>query len=224
MESILTPATPVAPPAPWFGGKRLLANRIIDRIAAIPHVAYVEPFLGMGGVFFRRPFRSKSEVINDLSQDVSNLFRVLQRHYVPLMDLLRWQITSRTEFDRLRAAEPSTLTDLERAARFLYIQRTAFSGLVRGAFAVDATAGARFDVSRLGPILDGVHQRLTGVVIERLPYPELIRRYDKPATLFYVDPPTGAEKAPTGLDYSPEQTSSNSQPNWRASRGGSSSP
>ncbi len=190
MESTLIPAAPVVPPAPYLGGKRRLAARIIERIAAIPHTTYAEPFLGMGGVFLRRPFRAKSEVINDISQDVITLFRVLQRHYVALMDMLRWQLTSRAEFERLNAAAADTLTDLERAARFLYLQRTAFGGKVAGrAFGVSPRDAGRFDVTRLGVILEHVHARLAGVVIERLPYAELLRRYDRPETLFYLDPP-----------------------------------
>ena len=199
MESILTPAAPVVPPAPYLGGKRRLAARIIERIAAIPHVTYAEPFLGMGGVFLRRPFRARSEVINDVSQDVITLFRVLQRHYVALMDMLRWQLTSRAEFERLNTAAADTLTDLERAARFLYLQRTSFGGKVAGrAFGVSPRDAGRFDVTRLGVVLEHVHARLAGVVIERLPYAELLRRYDRPETLFYLDPPYWGNEADYG--------------------------
>ena len=100
--------TNAVPPAPWVGGKRRLAGRIITRIGRIGHRTYVEPFVGLGGVFFRRKDRAPAEVINDISTDVTTLFRMLQRHYVPLMDMLRWQITSREQFDRLnRPLKPS---------------------------------------------------------------------------------------------------------------------
>ena len=182
--------TNAVPPAPWIGGKRRLASKIIARIGAIEHRTYVEPFVGMGGVFFRRPDRAAAEVINDISTDVATLFRILQRHYEALMDMLKWQLTSREEFERLRAAAADSLTDLERAARFLYLQRTAFGGKVAGRnFGVSPTTPARFDTTRLGPILEAVHDRLAGVVIERLPYADLIARYDRPGTLFYLDPP-----------------------------------
>lgn len=181
---------PIAPPAFWTGGKRRLAGRIISRLAAMPHRSYVEPFVGMGGLFFRRPVRAPAEVINDISTDVANLFRVLQRHYVPLMDLLRWQVTSRAEFERLLAANAETLTDLERAARFLYLQRAGFGGKIEGrSFGVSPRTPGRFDVQKLGTILEAVHERLSAVVIERLPYAALIDRYDRPETLFYLDPP-----------------------------------
>jgi DNA adenine methylase len=185
-ESIL----PVLPVAPYLGGKRRLAARVIDRLRPVSHACYAEPFVGMGGVFLRRDWRARTEVINDISRDVANLFRVLQRHYEAFLDMLRWQLTSRAEFDRLRAAAAETLTDLERAARFLYLQRTAFGGKVVGrSFGVSTSAGGRFDVAKLGPILEAVHDRLSGVVIECLPWPELLRRYDRPKTLFYLDPP-----------------------------------
>lgn len=186
--------------APYLGGKRLLATRIIERIAAIPHVTYCEPFIGLGGVFLRRPFRARAEVINDISRDVTNLFRILQRHYASFLGEIRWRLTTRAEFERLVAENPESLTDMERAARFLYLQRTAFGGKITGRnFGVSPAAPARFDVTELVAILEDVHDRLAGVVIEQLPYAELIARYDREGTLFYLDPPyAGGE-----TDYGP---------------------
>ncbi len=190
MECNLEPVRPARPPAPYMGGKRHLAPRIVERLSQIPHVTHVEVFLGMGGVFLRRPYRPKAEVVNDISSDVANLFRILQRHYVQFMDTLRWQLTSRADFERMGAAAAETLTDLERAARFLYLQRTAYGGKIVGRnFGVSPGIPARFDVTKLGPLLEEVHERLAGVVIERLPYAELIERYDRQGTLFYLDPP-----------------------------------
>src|SRR3546814_11677063 len=97
---------PVRPVAPWRGGKRALARTIAERIEEIEHTRSVEPFVGMGGVFFRRLSRPKLEVINDISTDVVNLFRTLQRHYQHFLDPLRFQTYSRAEFERLRASVP----------------------------------------------------------------------------------------------------------------------
>ncbi len=181
---------PTQTPAPYIGGKRKLAKRITAIIETIPHTTYAEVFLGMGGIFLKRRQAPKAEVINDLSGDVANLFRILQRHYPQFMDVLRFQITSRREFDRLSASDPATLTDLERAARFLYLQRVAFGGKVNGRnFGVDAGRGGRFNLTTLAPLFDEVHQRLAGVVIESLTWQKLIERYDRPETLFYLDPP-----------------------------------
>jgi DNA adenine methylase len=172
------------------GGKRQLAGRLVDMIEAVPHSTYAEVFLGMGGVFLRRRLAPAAEVVNDLSGDVANLFRILQRHYVPLLDELRWRLTGREEFARLLAQEPETLTDLERAARFLYVQRLAFGGKVAGrTFGVSKGLPGRFDVQKLAPVLEAIHERLTGVIVERLPWETFLGRYDSRETLFYLDPP-----------------------------------
>lgn len=186
----LTPVQRTLPVAPWLGGKRNLANRITAKLDTIPHTVYAEAFVGMGGIFLRRQKRPKAEVINDFGRDIATLFRVLQRHYPQFIECLRFQLTTRSEFERLVATRPETLTDLERAARFLYLQRTAFGGKVSGRnFGVSIERPARFNLTTLEPMLEDVHARLAGVVIECLPYQEFIRRYDSPGTLFYLDPP-----------------------------------
>ena len=186
----MTPVGPIAPVAPWLGGKRNLARLICSRIDAVPHTTYAEPFVGMGGIFLRRTVRPKAEVINDKGRDVANLFRILQRHYVAFLDCLRFQLTTRAEFERLVATNPDTLTDLERAGRFLYLQRTAFGGKVSGRnFGVSRDRPGRFNLTTLEPMLEDLHARLSGVVIECLDWSGFITRYDAPGTLFYLDPP-----------------------------------
>lgn len=144
----------------------------------------------MGGVFLRRPQPASTEVINDISGDVCCLFRMLQRHYGYFMDFMKFTLASRHEFERLKQTAPTTLTDLERAARFLYLQRMSFGGKVKGrTFGLSTGNGARFNLLHLAPMLDNLHARLAGVVIENLPYHEVIARYDRPHTLFYLDPP-----------------------------------
>ncbi|MDX3908440.1 MAG: DNA adenine methylase [Sphingobium sp.] len=186
----LQPVSPVSPAAGYQGGKRNLARRICPIIDQTEHDGYAEPFVGMGGIFLRRSARPRAEIINDISGDVATFFRVLQEHYPYLIDMLRWRLSSRAEFNRLLNMEPRLLTDLQRAARFLYLQRLAFGGKVSGRnFGVDTRAGGRFNVSKLEPMLADIHDRLAGVVIEQLPYGDFIKRYDRPGMLFYLDPP-----------------------------------
>lgn len=180
----------VRPAAGYIGGKRNLAGRLVDRIETIPHRTYAEPFVGMGGVFLRRRSAAKAEAINDISGEVVTFFRVLQEHYTYFLEMLRWRVASRAEFQRLLALPGDRLTDLQRAARFLYLQRLAFGGKVSGrTFGIDARSPARFNVTKLEPVLEEIHERLAGVTIEQLPYADFIRRYDTPETLFYLDPP-----------------------------------
>lgn len=189
-HSALRTIQPVRPAAPYVGGKRLLASSIIERINTIDHTLYAEPFVGMGGVFFRRDQIPPCEIINDYSGDVANFFRVLQRHHSHFMDVMQFQLTSRREFERLLAIDPTTLTDLERAARFLFLQKTTFGGkLTSRTFSVSTSFSGKFNVRKLASVLDEIHTRLASVVIENLPYQQFIDRYDSPTTLFYLDPP-----------------------------------
>lgn len=192
---------PARPVAPYVGGKRNLADRLVERIERIPHGCYAEPFVGMGGVFLRRTKAPAVEIINDRNRDVATLFRVVQRHYVPFTEMIRWQLTTRTDFERLSRTNPETLTDLERSARFLYLQRTAFGGKVAGRnFGVSLQHQARFDLERVLPMLEALHQRLNGVTIECLPFGAFIDRYDRKETLFFLDPPYWGSEADYGAE------------------------
>lgn len=195
-------AIPAAkPPAAYLGGKRNLAKRLCAVIDAHQHRTYVEPFVGMGGIFLRRSSRPSAEIINDLSGDVANLFRVVRRHYEPFVDELRFLPASRDEFERQRLLDPAALTDIERAVRFLYLQRLAFGGRVEGrTFGVRKEVGSRFALSKLRADLRALSRRLEPVTIERLDYAEVIRRYDSPQTLFYLDPPYDGTEG-YGLDF-----------------------
>lgn len=186
----LTAVSPVSPAAGYQGGKRNLARRICKLIAATDHDGYAEPFVGMGGIFLRRPVRARVEVINDISGDVATFFRVLQEHYPYFIDMLRWRVASRAEFERLRDLPADRLTDLQRAARFLYLQRLAFGGKVTGQnFGVSSGHASGFNLTRIEPMLADIHERLAGVTIEQLPFDRFIGRYDRPGMLFYLDPP-----------------------------------
>lgn len=178
------------PVAGYVGGKRNLAARLVRRIEAIPHVTYAEPFTGMGGVFLARKTKPDAEVINDANGEVANLFRVLQRHYEAFCDAMRWQIAARREFERMQASAPASLTDIERAVRFLYLQRLAFGSKVVGQnFGYSPGLPASFNIGKLRPMLEALHDRLAGVTIECLDFADFIARYDRPGTLFYCDPP-----------------------------------
>nr|WP_287188723.1 DNA adenine methylase [Rhodovulum sp.] len=182
--------SPIRPVAPYLDGKRNLARRICAMIDADGHTAYAEPFVGMGGIFLRRTRRPRAEFINDRGRDVYNLFRVLQEHYVAFLDLMRLQITTQAGFERLVQTDPDTLTDLQRAARFLYLQRRAFGGKPSGRnFGISTDRRGRFNLTTLEPDLEALHERLAGVTVTCMDWAAFITRVDRPGTLFYLDPP-----------------------------------
>ncbi|HAT51489.1 MAG: DNA adenine methylase [Nitrospirae bacterium] len=176
--------------APWVGGKRYLAARIGAMIDGIHHDCYCEPFVGMGGIFFRRKQRPGVEVINDWSRDVVNLFRVLKHHNDALREELSCQLYSRWEFERQLRTNPDDLTDIQRAARFYFLQRSRFGGMPdSGSFPATAKKSKAIRPDIMRRFFTKLHDRLALVTIEHLQYQDFIARYDRPTTLFYLDPP-----------------------------------
>ena len=185
-----TTVTKTNPVAAYLGGKRNLSKDICAIIDADDHTTYAEAFVGMGGIFLRRTAQPQAEFINDAGRDVYNLFRILQEHYVPFLDMLRFQITTQAKFNCLANTDPETLTDLQRAARFLYLQRTAFGGKPTSQhFGVSAERPARFNLTTLEPDLEALHTRLSAVTITCMDYADFITRIDRSGTFFYLDPP-----------------------------------
>src|SRR5437762_9980555 len=153
-------------PLPYIGGKNRLATKVI---AMLPeHTAYVEPFAGGAQVFFHKP-PSNVEVLNDLDFDVVNFFRVCQWHYEELVRYLRFSIASRKLHELHVKTDPTTLTDIQRAGRFFYLQKNSFGGLiVRQQFHYAITQPSNFNPARIPEIIAQTHQRLQRVQIESL--------------------------------------------------------
>lgn len=180
----------LAPLAPYLGGKFRLSKRIINKIEQIQHKIYAEPFVGMGGIFLRRTQIPKAEIINDINGELVNLYRIVRRYPNTLYKETEFMFASRQEFERLLKTQPETLTDIERAARFLYLQNQAFGGKVTGqSFGVSIDRPARFDFVKLNDRIRAVGERLASVTIKRQDFETFIKRYDTKDTLFYLDPP-----------------------------------
>lgn len=182
------PVTSCRPPlAGWMGGKSLLARRIIERIPE--HECYVEPFAGAAWVLFRKP-ESKVEVINDINKEVVTLYRCVQWHLEEFVRYFKWVLVSRDEFERLKKADPDTLTDIQRSSRFYYLQQACFGGRINNpTFGYGLTRPSKLNLLRIEEYLSAAHLRLSRVYVECLPYGDVISRYDGPGTFFYIDPP-----------------------------------
>ena len=178
------------PLAPYLGGKFRLAKTIIGKIEQTPHKIYAEPFVGMGGIFLRRTQIPKAEVINDINGELVNLYRIVRKHPEELCRCVEFRLAARQEFCRLKQTPPETLTEIERAARFLYLQSQAFGGKVTGqSFGVSIDRPARFDFVKMEDRIRAVGGRLASVTIERQDFETFIKHYDSKGTLFYIDPP-----------------------------------
>lgn len=191
-----------SPLVPWVGGKRRLAPQILPLLPE--HGCYVEPFAGAAALFFAKA-SVKVEVLNDVNGDLVCLYRVVQHHLDEFIRQFRWSLASRQVYAWLQETRPETLTDIQRAARFFYLQKLGFGGKVDGqTFGTATTSPARLNLLRLEEDLSAVHLRLHQVFIEHLDWAACVERYDRPHTLFYLDPPYYGTEG-YGVDFGLEQ-------------------
>lgn len=175
------------PILPWMGGKRRLAKKILPIFQ--PHTAYVEAFCGGAALFFMKE-QSRVEVINDAHGELVNLYRVVKHHLEEFLRQFKWALVSRQEYLWNRAMAPETLTDIQRAARFFYLQKLAFGAKVSGqSFGTAATTPPRLNLFRLEEDISAAHIRLARALIEHLDWFSCCEKYDRDGTLFYLDPP-----------------------------------
>lgn len=186
MSQILN--NPTNPIIPWLGGKRRLADRLIPLFPA--HECYVELFCGGAALYFLRPVSAQVEVLNDINGELVNLYRVVQHHLEEFVRQFKWALSSRQVFKWLQDSRPETMTDIQRAARFFYLQHHAFAGKVSGQTFGTATTAPAVNLLRIEENLSAAHLRLaSGTTVENLPWHECLTRYDRPHTFFYADPP-----------------------------------
>ncbi|MCM1513257.1 MAG: DNA adenine methylase [Oxalobacter formigenes] len=194
--------TQTKPVIPWIGGKRKLAKHIMPLFPE--HSCYVEPFCGAAALFFLKE-PSRVEVLNDINGDLINLYRVIKYHLEEFARQFKWSLTSRQIFDWLRNTPPETLTDIQRAARFFYLQKLAFGGKIENqSFGTTTTSPLRLNLLRLEEDLSLAHLRLARTTIEHQHWEACIRRYDRSHTLFYCDPPYWGTEG-YGVEFGLEQ-------------------
>lgn len=196
------PEINASPLVPWVGGKRRLAQHILPLFPE--HTCYVEPFCGAAALFFMKQ-PAKVEVLNDVHGELVRLYRVVQNHLEEFIRQFKWALASREMYAWLQSTPPATLTDIQRAARFFYLQKLGFGGKVDGqTFGVATSAKSRLNLLRLEEELSLAHLRLHQVTIEHMDWAACVQRYDRPHTLFYMDPPYYGTEG-YGVDFGLEQ-------------------
>jgi DNA adenine methylase len=137
------PNGPVQPFLKWPGGKRWAASEVGDLVRQKLRGTYYEPFLGSAAVYFR--LCPTNSVLSDINKDLINTYLTVRDDLDKLIDQLKRIPVSRRVYYSLRSSCPAD--SVERAARFLYLNRTSFSGLYRvnsaGKFNVPYGGGER---------------------------------------------------------------------------------
>ena len=116
----------------WVGGKRQLMFELIKNMPKT-YNRYFEPFIGGGALFFE--LQPENGYISDLNEELINLYSVVRDNVYALIDDLRKHDVSKEYFIKIRNLDRTNkytnLSDVEKASRFIYLNRTCFNGMYR---------------------------------------------------------------------------------------------
>lgn len=192
----------MSPPLRWYGGKYYIADKIAAIINRIPHQTYVEVYGGAASVLLNKE-TSPIDVWNDLDNRLVNFFRVLRNpdDCGKLIDALSITLFARSEFAEC-CYEPEVVGDPVESARrfFVLCQQSVSSGgskehMTPGSWAKSVGVSRRSmaqNVSRWWGNIEGlpaVAEKFARVQIESMDALGLMTQYDRPETVFYLDPP-----------------------------------
>lgn len=182
-------------PLNWVGGKSQEADYLATLLPE--HSCYVEVFGGGASVLLaKRP--SEVEVYNDLNGELVNFFRVVKERPAEFKSMWKWCLVSREEFNQLRNSDPVTLDPLQRAYRFVYLNRAGFGGDMnhKPRFGYRASSQSRLTywLDELEGWVDALYGRIRNCYVENLDWSDLIVRWDGTKTgargmVFFCDPP-----------------------------------
>jgi len=112
----------------WAGGKRQLVDILLSNVPPSFN-RYFEPFVGGGALLFE--LQPQKAVISDINEELINAYQVIKDNVEELINSLKKHKNTKEYYYAIRAINPKTLTPIERASRFIYLNKTCFNGLYR---------------------------------------------------------------------------------------------
>lgn len=114
----------------WAGGKSQLLPYISKLFPPKDQInRYFEPFLGGGAVFFH--LQHPKSFLSDTNNELVELYNIVKNHVEELIKALKPHKNEHDYFYEIRAQDPASLSEVKRAARFIYLNKTCFNGLYR---------------------------------------------------------------------------------------------
>ncbi len=170
------------------GGKFYAANKI-NSFLNVPHDEFREPFAGGLSIFLFKDPMSKLNWINDIDKELINFYKIIQDSdtRAKLYRLLDKEFVNKNRYKEVKEMLPAT--DVERAFKFFYLNRTSFSGIMknpRWGYALGSSTPPRKWIK----IIEPVAMKLKGVKITHLDFSKVILAKPKyKQVLLYLDPP-----------------------------------
>lgn len=186
----------VVPFLKWVGGKRQLIPEIKKFLPkGISNCTYYEPFIGGGALFFE--LQPKCAIINDYNEELINVYKVIRDHPIELIEDLKKHKNTAEYFYEIRALDRqplfNNLTNIERASRIIYLNKTCYNGLYRvnNAGEFNSPFGKYKNPNIINePVIRAVSKYLNSANIQifNKDYQEILKEI--PANSFvYLDPP-----------------------------------
>ena len=173
----------------WAGGKQQLLPHLLSRVPQNFN-RYIEPFVGGGALFFT--LNPGKAIISDSNPELINVYNMAAHHVEELVKILKTLKVSKDIYYEIREQDVSQLSDIEKAARTIYLNRTCFNGLYR------VNKQGRFNVPY------GKHKnprvcypeelRTASHILNRCrilcgDYKDVLSAYAKKGDFIYIDPP-----------------------------------
>ncbi|NPA58653.1 MAG: Dam family site-specific DNA-(adenine-N6)-methyltransferase, partial [Aquificae bacterium] len=175
----------------WAGGKRQVVKTLMENLPD-SFGRYFEPFVGGGALLFE--LLPERAVINDINGELINAYTVIRDYPEELIESLKKHKNERDYYYKMRAILPDSLTPVERASRFIYLNKTCFNGLYRenskGQFNVPFGRYKNPNIPDRENIMAVSHfLNSADVVIYNLDYREIVPPLARAGDFVYLDPP-----------------------------------
>ena len=173
----------------WAGGKTQLISELVRRMPS-EYNKYIEPFFGGGALFFHS--NPREGIIADINPELTHLYKTVAENPVALISTLKNFHNNEEFFYDLRATQPEDLSDIMKAARTIFLNKTCFNGLYRvnkqGCFNTPFGKYKNPNFCDEKAIL-AASRALKNTTIENSGYRETLAKHAEPGDFIFLDPP-----------------------------------
>lgn len=198
------PHTIAKPIFRWAGSKKKLLPELNEYWSKSNKSRYIEPFAGSAQLYFK--IRPDSAILNDVNSELINTYRLIQLNPEGLYNILKTYRRDKDFYYQLRSLSPDNLTELERAARFLYLNKFCFNGLYRtnlkGEFNVPYSATSTGILPSLDDLIN-CSKSLKDVLFLNQDFENVVRIHATPEYFVYLDPPYAVANEKIFYQYDP---------------------
>lgn len=170
-----------------LGNKQNIAKQIIKYF--LPHECYIEPFFGAGGLFFKKD-KAKYNILNDLDDDVFNLFFVLKNNFNELKKEIEDLIVHKSLFEYFKINKFED--KIKKALRFVYLSNFSFLGTMN-TFTIKVDNTKKIILDRLNYVYDFIKDNCLFTCLDFRDFLDNLsfrnQKQDKKRCFIYCDPP-----------------------------------